>query len=285
MIPVWDEPYAELLSRAVTSVQAQQGDVPVVVVDNASDVELPVLASTTVVSSSTRLTAGSARNVGLEQVRTEYVIFLDADDELATGALGTLQQGIGADPGIAVFAMSLIEAETGRRHRTPRRFVAGLARRRRLFALATSLWSLYPIQGCAIMRTALVRESGGYGDCDGGEDWVLAASQAFRGRVVVDRRPGLVYHGRPGSLWRESRGTADLLAAARRVRDRLRTDAAVPAWVRATLPLLGVLQAGLIVVVRPVYRALRGLLRGRRARRQATTAAGNSSSMRNGRST
>ena len=120
--------------------------------------------------------------------------------------------------------MSLLEADTGARHRTPRRFVPALARCPRLFALATAIWSLYPIQGSAILRTRWVREAGAYPDCDWGDDWVVAVSQAFRGRVVVDPRPGGIYHAHPESLWRRGRPASDLLAAAKQVRARLATD-------------------------------------------------------------
>jgi hypothetical protein len=128
----------------------------------------------------------------VERVETECVIVLDADDELADGALTALRDGIGADSRIAVYAMSLIEAETGARHRMPRHFAPVLARRPLLFALATALWSLYPIQGNAVMRTQWARDAGGYPDCEWGDDWVLAVSQAFRGRVVIDPRPGRI---------------------------------------------------------------------------------------------
>ncbi len=257
VIPAWGADFVALLPVAVGSVKAQNRPVTIVVVDNASEVAVPPLPGVTIVRSPRRLSAGEARNLGLEHVATEYVVLLDADDELVAGMLEALEAGIASDPGIAVYATSLLEAATGTRHRSPRRFVGALTRLPRLFALLTAIWSLYPIQGNAIMRTRWIREAGGYADCSGGEDWVLAVSQAFRGRVVVDRRPGLIYHARPDSLWRRSRGTGDLLAAARRVRGHLRTDPGVPRWARALLPLIAAAQSVLIVLVRPAYRALR----------------------------
>ena len=155
VIPVWGARYVASLERAIASVRAQDADVPIIVADNASDVEVPEISGTTVVRSPRRLSVGEARNLGLERVETEYVVILDADDELTAGALTSLRAGIDADPGIAVYAMSLLDADTGARHRTPRRFVPALTRARRLFALATATWSLYPIHGSAIMRTAL----------------------------------------------------------------------------------------------------------------------------------
>lgn len=255
VIPVWGARYVESLDRAVASVRGQDEEVPIVVVDNASDAEVPEVPGTVVVRSPRRLSAGEARNFGLEYVTTDCVVLLDADDELTEGALTSLRQGIEADHGIAVYSMSLLEGETGVRHRMPHRFASTLARARWPFAWATAVWSLYPIHGNAIMRTSWIRAAGGYPDHSGGEDWVLGVSQACRGRVVIDPRPGRIYHAHPGSLWRRSRGASDLLAAAKQVRVRLSTDPAVPRWMRATIPLIAVLQTLLILVIRPVYLA------------------------------
>ena len=108
-------------------------------------------------------------------------MILDADDELTAGALTSLRAGIDADPGIAVYAMSLLDADTGARHRTPRGFVPALTRARRLFALATATWSLYPIHGSAIMRTRWVRDAGGYIDRSGETTGFSACRRRFVG--------------------------------------------------------------------------------------------------------
>lgn len=259
VIPVWGARYVASLPRAVASVRAQDPTAPVIVVDNASDVEVPELPGTTVVRSPQRVSKGRARNLGLDQVTTDQVVLLDADDELADGALASLASGIESDPRIAVYAMSVLEADTGDRHRSPRRFVPVLTRIPGLLAFATAVWSLYPIQGNAIMRTRWVREAGGYPDCDYGEDWVLAVSQAFRGRVVIDPRPGRIYYAPPGCA-RATISSRHLVAAAKQIRTRLRSDPAVPGWARAMRPLIAVLQTLLIMAVRPLYRPLREAL-------------------------
>ena len=256
VIPVWDAPYVEYLPRAVASVHGQDPTVPIVVIDNASAVEVPELAGTTVVRSPRRLSAGAARNLGLQHIGTEYVIYLDADDELADGALATLHDGIAADPHLAAFVMSVIEADTGRRHRFPRRIAFALSRSPRLFALATAIWSLYPTQGCAIVRSDWVREAGGYADLIRGEDWILAVSLAFRGPVRLDRRPGRIYHRRNESLLGGGLSISDIRLAHRCIRDRLRQDPAVAGWARALLPLIACLQF-LVTLIVPVYRAAR----------------------------
>src|SRR2546423_15481482 len=182
VIPVWDD-YVRFLPDAVGSVTRDAPGTPVLVVDNASSIPVPDLPGTTVVRADRRLTAGAVRNLGLEHVDTKYVVVLDADDMLLPGTLDFLVSRFEADPSLTVCSTSILDAKTGERHRTPRRFVPTFSRWRRLFALTDCLWSLFPIQGCAILRTAQVRDAGGYADANMGEDWVLAVSLAFRGRV------------------------------------------------------------------------------------------------------
>jgi glycosyltransferase involved in cell wall biosynthesis len=256
VIPVWDD-YVQFLPEAVESVRRDSPRAPIVVVDNASATPVPALPGTAVVRTPRRLTAGAARNLGLERVESEYLLVLDADDMLLPGTLGFLRHRLAADPSLAVSATLILDGETGERHRTPRRFVPPFARWRRTFAFANCVWSLLSIQGCALLRTAQVRDAGGYPDADWGDDWVLAVSLAFRGRVEVNERFGRYYRATPGSLWRRPRASRELLASARLVRERIRTDPAVPRWGRALLPLLAVLQLAAVYLVRPVYRAVR----------------------------
>jgi glycosyltransferase involved in cell wall biosynthesis len=255
VVPVWDD-YVAFLPEAVESVRRNAPEAPLIIVDNASATAVPQLTGCTMVRTKERLTAGSARNLGLEQVGTEYVVFLDADDMLLEDTLSFLVSRIAADPSLAVSATSILDGETGERHRSPRRFVRRLVRRRLLFALANSVWSLLPLQGCAILRTAQVRAAGGYADANWGEDWVLATSLAFRGRVELSDRLGRLYRPTPDSLWRRPRGTREFVQSAHRLRARLRSDPALPRLVQAILPAIALLQLAAIYAVRPVYLTL-----------------------------
>jgi glycosyltransferase involved in cell wall biosynthesis len=259
VIPVWDD-YVRFLPDAIRSVRRDAPDAPIVIVDNASIRSVPAGDDhATLVRSPERLSVGAARNLGIDQVETEFVIVLDADDMLLPGAIEFLSSRITANPGLSVCATSILDAETGKRHRTPRRFVLWFSRLRRSFAFADSVWSLLPIQGCAIMRTEQIRDAGGYPDVNWGDDWVLAISLAFRGRVEVHQRLGRHYRVTPDSLWRRPRDRAELVASAQHVRDRVRNDAGIPSWARALLPLLKLLQLAAIYVLRPVYRWTRRL--------------------------
>jgi glycosyltransferase involved in cell wall biosynthesis len=259
VIPVWDE-YVRFLPAAVESARRDGSDVRVVVVDNASTSELPTLPSASVVRSSHRLSVGAARSLGLEHVETDAVLFLDADDELLPGALAFMRERLATDPSLSVSSTAVLDAATGERHRFPRRFVRPLTRRARLFALADCVWSLFPIQGCALLRTAQVRDCGGYPDAEWGDDWVLALSLAFRGRVELDERLGRLYRSTPASISARSRTTSDFLAEIRHVRERIRSDRGIPRWTRALLPMIAALQFVVVFIARPAYLAARSLL-------------------------
>jgi glycosyltransferase involved in cell wall biosynthesis len=127
VVPVWDR-YVDFLGDAVDSVRRNSAEAPIVVVDNASSAAVNEVTGARVVRAPRRLSEGAARNLGLDQVQTEYVVFLDADDMLLEGTLDFLHQRIASDPGLAVFATSILDGSTGERHRTPRRFVSRLAR-------------------------------------------------------------------------------------------------------------------------------------------------------------
>ena len=259
VIPVWDD-YVRFLGDAVESVRRNAPTAPIVVVDNASSTSVPELDECRVVRSERRLSEGGARNLGLDRVATEYVIFLDADDMLLDGAVEFMVGQLAADPRVAVSATSILDGQTGERHRNPRRFVLRLARRPRAFALADSIWSLLPIQGSAALRTHQVRAAGGYADTDMSEDWDLAASLAWRGRVEISERLGRYYRSTEGSSRRRAKSARELRTSARRVRDRIRRDGAVPRWAKALVPAIAVLQLAVVHVARPLYVSSRSAL-------------------------
>lgn len=253
VIPVWGT-YVSYLRTAVDSVRRNSPDVPIVIVDNASEQPVTAPPGTSVIRAPQRLTVGGARNLGLNHVVTEYVLVLDADDELLPNTLDFLRSRLDADPSVSVATTSIIDSHTGTRHRFPHRRLTRLSRWPGTFALLHCVWSLFAIQGCALLRTEQVRAAGGYGDADWGDDWVLAVSLAFRGRVEMHERVGRSYRDTPASLWRRGRRAAEMVASARLVRQRLRQDSAVPGWVRASLPLVAALQLAAVYLVRPVYR-------------------------------
>jgi len=255
VIPAWSGYVGPDLVEAVDSVRCQSVRLELIVVDNASEVALPPLTGARIMRLERRRSTGAARNAALAWIRTPYAVFLDADDLLLEGALAALD----AVAGRAIHTLSIIDGATGVRNRSPRRSSRALARVPPLFALLNTVWSLLPTQGCTIMRVADVRACGGYGDGVHREDWVLAVSLALRGTVSFDRRPGLVYRRRPDSPTAAGLGRRVLLENARRVRARIREDAAIPAWVRVLLPVIALAQWAAALVAHRVYRSVRSL--------------------------
>lgn len=262
VIPAWG-PYAGApLQEALASLRQQDAPARIIVVDNASDEPLGSMDDAEVVRVSERLTVGAARNLGLERVTTPYVMFWDADDVMLPGTIRFLRERIGADPGLVAVAAGVVEGEALSRHRWPPRWSAKLARRPRLFAITHAVWSLFPGTGATIMRTDVVRGAGGYAtQTEAAGDWVLGASLAFRGRVELHERPGRLYRRLGQSLWQDNRAPARQLAHAAAVRERLRTDPAIPRWARASAPALKLLHPVVLLALAPLARRVRSARR------------------------
>jgi glycosyltransferase involved in cell wall biosynthesis len=263
VIPVWDEYAGDRLLGAVMSVRRQGVPVRLIVVDNASVPPAGQIDGVEVVRLEQRGTTGAARNASLPLLRTDYVVFLDADDRLLDGALAALVAGLDADPRRATHTLSILDAATGTRHRTPRRLARLLAAAPPLFALANLVWSLLPTQGCTIMRVVDVLDSGGYADASTGEDWVLGVSLSFRGRPSFERRAGLLYSQSAGSPGVRALPRSTLLENAARVRARLATDPRAPRDVKRWLGVIGAVQWAAACLAHPLYRSARAALRRR----------------------
>jgi glycosyltransferase involved in cell wall biosynthesis len=264
VVPVWGAYGGSTLLEALASLRAQDPPARILVVDNASDEPLPDLGDAEVVVAPRRLTVGAARNLGLERVRTPYVLFWDADDLMLPGTLPFLRERLAGDDGVIAAASAIMEEEPRMPHRWPRPWTAPLTRFPKVFALAHSVWSLFPSTGSTIMRSAAVKESGGYADANSGEDWVLGVSLAFRGRLEIHSRPGRVYRRRVGSLWERRRAPRHHLRHGAAVRERLRSDPGIPRWAKQLVPAIAVLQVIAVVAVRPLAKAGRALIQGGR---------------------
>jgi glycosyltransferase involved in cell wall biosynthesis len=197
VVPVWDR-YVAFLRECLDSVLDQTAASPkVVVVDNASSTPLPPLSpAIDVVRSRCRLSVGAARNLGLRSVKTPYVIFCDADDRMLPGAIAVLGSRMVERPELVAAICRYVSwnPDTGERallQRSPRPIVFRVARHRRLFALANLRYNCFPIVG-GILLTDAVKDAGGFGEADVGEDWILGTQLAFRGPIEFHREPSFV---------------------------------------------------------------------------------------------
>lgn len=246
VVPVWDAYVGPALVEAIDSLRDPAARAELIVVDNASTVALPTISGAQVIRSPTRLTAGAARNLGLAHVRTPFVMFWDADDLMLPGTLAFLERQLTGRPALAAAAAAIVEDEHGTRHRWPRPWLGRITRRPSVFALANSVWSLYPTTGATLIRTELVRAAGGFADADSGEDWCLGVSLCFRGPVAWSERPGRLYRRHTRSLWAQHMTSRHQRRHARTVRERIDSDPAVPDWVKRARPLLAAAQHGAI---------------------------------------
>src|SRR5690349_4880587 len=96
--------YSQYLGKAIRSVQAQQySPFEIVVVDDGSTDESATVAKRAGVRLIQQRNAGlgAARNAGLAAASGEFVIFLDADDELLPDALASGVAALRAQPSIS----------------------------------------------------------------------------------------------------------------------------------------------------------------------------------------
>src|SRR4051794_33804359 len=258
VIPVWGDYAGPALDEALESLQAQDIAARIIVVDNASDPPISDLPGAEVLRSSERITVGAARNLGLAQVASPYVLFWDADDVMLPGTLRFLRDRIAGTPEAVLVAASILEGDPPAPHRWPRRWTYPLTRLRRAFALGHCVWSLFPTTGSAIMRTEAARAAG-YGDANSGEDWVLGISLVFRGRVVLEERPGRLYRRHPASRGHTRRAGRQLLRHAPAVRGSVRHAPAAPPGVKVLLPAIALFQTLAVVVVQPLAKTVRAV--------------------------
>jgi glycosyltransferase involved in cell wall biosynthesis len=161
--------------------------------------ELP--AGARLIALSERHSIGAARNAGLAHVHTPYVVFADADDEIAPGSLAgslALLHRRPAAPG--VLGRSIVNEQghhrRGRNPSTPFRLASRHAPRLApLFWLASFQCSITS----TVLRTATVRDAGGFADSDTTEDWQLAARLARRGHFICLDDAVRIYHRHPNA--------------------------------------------------------------------------------------
>ena len=136
-------------------------------------------------------TLAVARNRALEQVDTEWVVFLDGDDELEAGYIDALASGT-AD--LRAPAVRYISGQRAEMPHVPR--VAGHAHACTADCLPHGNWLVI---GTAV-RTHTLREVGGWREFGWSEDWD-AWLRCWKAGATVEAIPDAIYraHVRPDS--------------------------------------------------------------------------------------
>jgi len=166
--------YGRYLPEAVESALRERARV--IVVDDGSTEPLPELPPEVKVIRQENKGVAHARNAGLAEVETPYVLVLDADDRLLPGALETLRAQLDADPkrGFAYGRMRFFGDWEGELHFPPYDPYALLYR--------------HTIGLSALARREVFERTGGFDpDFPQFEDWELwvhALAHGWQGRQV-----------------------------------------------------------------------------------------------------
>jgi glycosyltransferase involved in cell wall biosynthesis len=167
VIPAYN--YASLLPRAVESVLPQLTDSSeLLVIDDGSTDETPQVLDALQARYPGRLRAirkanggaSSARNLGIRESRGQYLVFLDADDELVADALGVLSAHLREQPQTRVVLAGhwAISADGKRRLHTPSALPGDPVQRLRAYLLDKRIAVSHG--ACAMHREVFAR--GGY---------------------------------------------------------------------------------------------------------------------------
>lgn len=112
---------SELLERCILSIPIQRGDIEVIIVDDNSAEEhrtyLEKIGNLSdkicIVFTKDGKGAGYARNIGLQNVVGDWIIFADADDYFAEGAFETFDKNVSNDYGVIYFKHKSVYSDTG----------------------------------------------------------------------------------------------------------------------------------------------------------------------------
>jgi glycosyltransferase involved in cell wall biosynthesis len=238
------------VEQAVTSALAQEGALEVIVVDDGStDRSASIVQSMADRDERVELCRGpnrgvaNARNTGAGAIspRSRYILFLDADDVLAPGAIRVLQQRLEREPdlGAAFGSRARIDPTGALIDPAPVPIPAYFADRRAVRSVEAGdrigYWHILPINPISTPGQCLIRRSAlpagdvfdqRYAPC---EDWELWLRLARRSPFGVEHREVLSYRDHPSSASKgyqvmyEQRGTVfraqlDVVAPAERRR-------------------------------------------------------------------
>lgn len=149
-------------------------------------------------------TLHDARNTGMRMVDTEWICWLDADDELEAGYFDALEQ---SDADLRAPAVRYIANGSEASPRMPT--IAGHSH---LCTAECLPYGNFMVIG-TLVRTAMVRSLGGFRDFPWSEDWDLWV-RCWKAGATIESVPKAVYraHVRPDSRNRSPKGSERLAA-------------------------------------------------------------------------
>jgi hypothetical protein len=195
----------------------------VILVGNGEPVSYPGARS---ITSSTFLSVGEARNLGLVAVTTELVLFADADDTPVPGALTRLCTAALADQTLVFVSGSAVRTN-GQPYPWPPPYAVRPMHRLMRIARQWGRNHLSLTTG-TIIRVGTLRRLGGFPDANLAEDGMLACALVCAGPVLVLDEPTRVYNVHPEGLCQRGRSAAEWRAAFRAQRRYLAAHPALP---------------------------------------------------------
>ena len=204
IIPAFN--YGHLLPRALAAVGAQLSAACelIVIDDGSTDSTVQVLHDTCIAGRAgyqvqTNQGPSAARNQGLALARGEWVLFLDADDELQGDAVATILAHLDAAPETDFLLGGHISCRPDghRRVHTPGRLSASLSQRLEDFLFGKRIAISH---GCAVFRRARVLQRPYPVALRQGEDIAVFAFMLMSPVVRLIDTPLVVVHKHPKSL-------------------------------------------------------------------------------------
>ena len=198
VIPCFNQ--GRFLASTIRSVQQQLYEpLETIIVDDGSSDETSEVATAagTILIRQPNLGVGAARNAGLNAATGEFIIFLDADDELLPGAI---------DSGVAFLEARLHTSAVirqchsmdidGRPLPSEQPIIHG-ADLYREWLSHNFAWT----PGAAVFRRRAIVDIGGFPtDVDAAADYAVYLRLARHGTVAFDRRPVLRYRQHEGAM-------------------------------------------------------------------------------------
>ena len=198
VIPCFNQ--GRFLASAIRSVQAQSYEPleTIVVDDGSSDetAEVATAAGTRLIRQS-NLGVSAARNAGLSSAAGEFIVFLDADDELLPGAIDSGVAFLDARPQTSSVVRQCYSMDIdGRPLHSEQPIVHGIDLYREWLS-HNFAWT----PGAAVFRRRAILDIGGFPtDVDAAADYAVYLRLARHGTVAFDPRPVLRYRQHEGAM-------------------------------------------------------------------------------------
>lgn len=238
IIAVWDE-YVKFLNDVIPSLTHQGCPIQIIVVDNASRLDVKVCENVDIVRLESRVSLGRARNTGLLKADHDIVCFCDADDIILPGVIGWLSTRLVQNEKMVSVGMGMWCWDPGRHciraNRWPAPYARWFTRFPRWFAVINAFRHQFPMAGCSVHRRDIVLAVGGFSDIYP-DDWSLANKLFARGSVELHPNRGRLYRKHEHSLDNAPRTVAR--EGFRHVRNELRADPCTPRATRILMPLI-----------------------------------------------